>query len=135
MSALDSSISWFTMQTIYENIFYQCRVYSATNSNVTLCRRHSYLQYYSATYKDIIPTPTRILLYPPRQILSRYQYRYCSATNRYITTPPTQNLLHHQQGNNTDTLNNSSTGRDYYVSKTDIASPPAQTLVLQQYRF
>jgi hypothetical protein len=37
--------------------FHQRRVYSATNTNITLRRRH---RYYSATNKDITLTPTQI---------------------------------------------------------------------------
>jgi hypothetical protein len=97
MSALDSSISWFTMQTIYgnwgeENIFF-------TNAEVTPPRTQ--ILFY-ANYIDIT--------LPPTQIILRHQYRYYSATNTDITSPPTQlftlletKILLHRKQRSTDT--------------------------------
>jgi hypothetical protein len=127
MSALDSSISWFTMQTIYgnwreENIFFinsgvtapptQMLLYAEKNTDILLRHQH---RNYSATNRDITPPTT----HPPaditlsaKQILHRHQHRHYSASNTYIILPLTQILHCHLHR--------------YYISITQIFTLPVQ---------
>jgi hypothetical protein len=132
MSALDSSISWFTMQTIYGNW---------REENIFFHQRRGWLLHHQ--HKYYCTPPTQILLC---QLLC-HQHRYYSAANRDITPPATFTVYYYVNfsGSKTDPTVHRHQQRPrtlpttqilYYIATyTDTTLPSHRYLPCQQHRF